>query len=192
MSGLADIFAAVVADLAADGVSASVFVGKDYAWREGDPAAGRVVLVTTSWSYGALGAGNGRVGGNPRPIANRAQEIEVHVWAVASPQTDAADQATADFDAVTTLAGRVVLSFYRACRGSLEFGSGQLTADTKSVEYGLEVVFTLTVGVPVVDAAWPYADHGTEIAHSGQMKRPNGAFETLALTLPAPPAEEDP
>lgn len=177
---LATIIAAVAADLEADGIEADVLAGRDQTRREVGQPNGRVVLVPIGWTYSAPGELGGGVGGNARPLAVRAQNVEAHVWARAAEQTDHDAQRLADFDAMATLADRVLRAFHRTCRGSVRWGSGEPTTGTETLEYGTEGVFTVTIGLPVTDTAWPYAPKDTTPVMAGEMK--NAAGEWVGLT----------
>lgn len=177
---LAGILSAVIVDLEQDGVAAQFRVGRDQIRREADATAGRVVFVPSSFSYGPVGDLNGGVGGNARPLAVRSQSIDVHVWARAPEQGDPELQRLADFDAMATLADRVLRAFHRTCRGSTRWGTGDTTDTTETLDYGCEGVFTVTLGLPVTDTAWPYAPKDTTPVATGEMQNAQGAWVRLA------------
>lgn len=164
----------VVANFAVDGVTATVELGKDFVARRCDPLTGRVVFVPKGIRIAPL---DGRVGGNPRPVALWKQIFEVHCAARAADQVDdgtGGPQMLADLDAGMALAQRtlVAVHFWADSRSTLE-GTGEFTPGNKTTEYGTEVVFDVVVDFDVLDAPWA-AETGVTPVHTGTMTLPLG------------------
>lgn len=163
----------VIADFAADSVTAVVSLGKDRVMRHDDPTPGRVVFVPKTFRILPL---EGRVGGNPRPVARVAQVVEVRVWARGAAQADPDDQPEADVTAVEALTGRTVLAIHRwAEQRSAVEGDGEYIGEIKTLEFGAETVFTTSLDFDVLDAPWS-VETGVSGAHTGAMILPAGDY----------------
>jgi hypothetical protein len=140
-------------DLNAHGFFPDVRLGKDVPAQEGDPVQGRVVFWPKEFEYKAT---ERRVGGNPRAMAVRHQELEIRVWGRAPNQIDPSTQFGQDFEAASTLADATVAAMIREWTfGSLTLDRGFPEDETRTEVFGVELVFRATVWIPVLDQSWP-------------------------------------
>ena len=116
----------------------------------------RNVGVPTTEGYGpAVGQGGDGVN-NPRPVATRRSNFEIHIWAAASPQTGGITQNAADLDACESLLNAFMWAVYSRTHGSpaLEFtGQGRWmprNVDGSVLTIGVGYVLPMTVNIPVV------------------------------------------
>jgi hypothetical protein len=150
---ITDIVVAIQEDLAAHGMNPDFRFGKDIPAQEGDPEQGRVVFWPGPFQVLPVMR---RSGGNPRQLATWKQQLLIRVWKRAQEQTlDPTKQFGADWDAALQLGHAVVASLVRVLSyGSVELAGGAPQDKTKTVVFGVELDFSATVWLPVIDQSW--------------------------------------
>jgi hypothetical protein len=174
---LDDLLEEIRDDFEAEEVPATIVEGKSFVAREPSEAeatTGRIVVVPKGFFYGPPEADVAEdAGGNPRPVAARRQTLEVHVWGYAGAQADPDDQDTADNEFAFQLADQFWLSLYRSSANAKSAqGAPNDAPDLRqTLTFGAELVFTVEVGLPVLDTPWTTvtADDGLLGEHTGVM-----------------------
>ncbi len=174
---LADLLEEIQDDFDAESVPVTLIQGKSFVAREPSEAeagTGRIVVVPKGFFYGPPEADvTEDAGGNPRPVAARRQTLEVHVWGYAGAQVDPDDQDAADNDFAFSLADQFWLSLYRTSANAKSAqGAPNDSPDLRqTLTFGAELVFTVEVGLPVLDTPWSTvtADDDLVGVHTGVM-----------------------
>ncbi len=115
----------------------------------------RIVWVPLAESFGpAMGQG-GDATGNPRPVATRQSQFEVHIWAAADPQTGQANQNALDLDACELLLNAFMWAVYSKVHGAPAqpfLGTGRWSrgnVDGQLLTLGQAYILPLTIYIPV-------------------------------------------
>lgn len=129
----------------------------------------RIVWVPLQESYGtAVGQGGNNVN-NPRPVATRQSQFEVHLWAAADPQTGSTTQNAADLDACELLLNAFMWAVYSQVHGApaLPFvGTGRWTkgnVNGQILTLGVGYILPLTIWIPVTRPVTALANVSTSV-----------------------------
>ncbi len=115
----------------------------------------RIVWVPLQESYGPPVGQGGNAISNPRPVAMRQSQFEVHLWAADATQTGQPNQNALDLDACESLLNAFMWAVYSCVHGapSVPFvGTGRWTRGNvlgQNLTLGVGYIVPLTIWIPV-------------------------------------------